>query len=309
MKDPLFQKCYTSIVEYVPKNAKVLLAFSGGLDSTALFHLLREIAHLYPITIECVHIDHGWREESRSEALQLRRVVESYSIPFHLKMIESETVTSNKEEVYREMRYSYIQEVYLDRGMDVLLTAHQADDQAETILKRLFEGAGILSLEGISAKRALFGMNVVRPLLTCYRAELGEYLKSRGYSYIDDRTNYDTAYTRARTRHELIPYLEERFGKSVKKNLCRIGEESKAFSTALKEEVNELFSREEKVLDWELLSSLKSYQLTALIQELFPSFSASEKELLRILVKKRKIGKKVKNVEITREGVKMEDKF
>lgn len=309
MKDPLFQKCFTALKRVVPEKSKLLLAFSGGVDSTALFHLLRESKALYPFTFECVHVDHQWREESAREAAELEERVESYGIPFHLREIPKLEEEGNKEERYREARYQEIRDVYEAYQFDFLLTAHQGDDQAETVLKRLFEGASLYSLGGILEERILFGMRVFRPLLSIYRKELETYLTEKKYPFVDDSTNYDTTYTRARTRHELLPYLEESFGKRIKKNLCRLARESRELSSAVEKEVDGLIDPEAAIIPWEALHSLSSPQMSLVVQKMFPHFSADEKECFSTLVKKRSIGKKVREVELVREGVKRGDKF
>lgn len=309
MKDPLFQKCFHAIKSIVPEKSRLLLAFSGGLDSTALFHLLREAKKLYAFELECVHIDHRWRSESHQEANRLKKYVTSFALPFHSRPILEKIEERNKEERYRILRYTLIKEVYDERKADFLLTAHQGDDQAETVVKRLFEGASLLNIGGLQEVRELFGMHIFRPLLGCFRKELHEYLIKNHYTYIDDSTNYDTTYTRARTRHELIPLLERQFGKGIKKNLCRLAKESNELCTSLWQELDEHVAIADPYIPWSVLQSLSFHQVYSVIQRLFPDFSADEKTRLVELVKKRSIGKKVKYAELTRQGVKRGDKF
>ncbi len=309
MKDPLFQKFYSSFTAHVEEKSRVLLALSGGLDSSALLHLLLEAQKLYPFTLVCVYVDHGWREESKREGEILKKNLESLGVPFFVKTISEPFVKKNVENRFRELRYARLHEVYVQEQCNTLLTAHQADDQAETVLKRVFEGASLHNFAGIQEVNHLFGMRVVRPLLLCYRDELKRYLERKKSSFFHDTTNDDCTYTRARIRHEILPYLEKTFGKNIKENLLHVAAESRVYTTPVFDRIQrrkELFQRE---IPWRMLETLSAEELHALIQIRCPHFSKRDKKLVRHLILEKKKGKKLREVSLGKEGVKIEDKF
>ena len=109
------------------------------------------------------------------------------------------------------MRYAYFQRLMQERSIPILVTAHHADDQLETVLFRLLRGTGSRGLSGILPVRSFGGGLLIRPLLPYSKEELLTYCQENGFEYVTDRTNEDTAYTRNRIRHELIPAMEEIF--------------------------------------------------------------------------------------------------
>lgn len=200
-----------------------MLAHSGGPDSTALLHLLIENR----VNLHIAHVDHGWRQESGAEAAHLSAQAERLGIPFHLKSLSmSDFKDSNLEEQGRQKRFAFFAELYQALGAQALLLGHHQDDQAEVVLKRLFEGASLSFLAGMSPESELYAMNILRPLLCTHKKTLLSWLRNRQIAYFEDVTNRDPRYLRARMREHLIPLLEESFGKRIAKNLCQLGEEA-----------------------------------------------------------------------------------
>ena len=124
---------------------ELLLALSGGPDSQALFHLLVEFR--YPFRV--AHVDHAWRPESAKEAKALEELCRQHKIPFHLKTLNPDEMQGNLEDACRQERLSYFQELSTQWNCQAVVLGHHADDQAETVLKRLFEGASLEKLAGI----------------------------------------------------------------------------------------------------------------------------------------------------------------
>lgn len=202
------------------KEKKYLLALSGGPDSMALFHLLFEGGWNFSVC----HVDHGWRKESGDEAKKLEAMAKSHSIPFLLHQIDSKDLEKgNREDFYRQKRLLFFKQQYDAGGFDALFMGHHADDQVETILKRVFEGSYLTHLSGMKEESYLNGMRILRPLLFAFKSDVYEYLKEHNISFFEDSTNQDTAYLRSRMRKEMIPYLEEQFGKAIKENILLLG--------------------------------------------------------------------------------------
>lgn len=202
-----------SVKEICEKRGPLLLALSGGPDSMALFHLLKESQHPF----EVAHIDHGWREESREEATYLQSVVD---VPFHLKKLQK--APKNLEDVARKERLAFYKEVLEKRKLGGVLLAHHADDLAETVLKRIFEGARLTKLVGLEKESVVDGILLLRPLLDFRKKQILSYLKDT--KYFVDPTNMDL---RSRMRRDILPLLTEHFGKEIVPSLCRLSAYSK----------------------------------------------------------------------------------
>lgn len=206
----------------------LLIGCSGGPDSKALLHLLFGCRKFFPLDLHIAHVDHGWRDESGMEAEKLREEVEGLGLPFYLKTLSiNDFRPGNLEEQGREHRLKFFVEVYAKVGAQALLLGHQADDQAETVLKRLFEGASLYSLRGLSLETTLAGMTVWRPLLHIPKKEILAWLAAKGLRYFDDATNRDSRFLRGKMRETILPSLAAAFGKEISGNLCRLGEESR----------------------------------------------------------------------------------
>jgi tRNA(Ile)-lysidine synthase len=214
----------------------ILLGFSGGPDSLALLHLLLACG----VKPHVAHVDHGWRVESHREAINLKKYAESLNLPFYLHRLDG---LPPKEDVARQARLSFFQTVYQQWGCQALLLAHQRDDQSETVLKRIFEGASLVALGGIEPITTLHGMTVWRPLLGISKIDLQRWLDERDLRPLDDPSNRNSKYLRARMRQQIIPELSRQFGKEIHKNLCKLGEAAQELRQYLDRRVEKYFDR------------------------------------------------------------------
>jgi tRNA(Ile)-lysidine synthase len=197
----------------------VLVAVSGGADSVALLAVLRDLAPALRLTLACAHVHHGLRAEADTDADFVRRLCETMGVPFHLERV---TVRGGPpweglEAEARRVRHVALQARALAIGAGRIATGHNADDQAETVLMRLLQGAGPRGLGGIAPARGVF----VRPLIETRRDEVVAHLASRGLEWIEDATNQDVRFLRNRIRHEVLPYLARAFGAGIVESLCR----------------------------------------------------------------------------------------
>lgn len=235
------------------------VAYSGGPDSKALLHAALEWGKA---ELHVVHADHAWREESSEEAALLRAEAEVLRIPFHSVRLEK----SHSENEARDFRYAYFRSLREQVPYQAILLGHQADDLAETVLKRVFEGAHLTALFGMKPVSFLEGLQLWRPLLSVPRSDIVGWLEHKNLSYFSDPSNADPRYLRARMRSELLPFLSKTFGKNVLPGLLRLSERSR--------ELEEYFSgrNSEKVIQgslgvWIDGSLLPRVELRSLVQE------------------------------------------
>jgi len=204
---------------------RVLAAASGGPDSVALVHALRELG--YPV--EIAHFDHQTRGgQSAQDAQFVARLAKRLGIPCHVgsRPVAREARETGRsfEQHARDARYAFLLRIARERSIGVIATGHHADDQAETLLLRIIRGSGIHGLAGIPPVRVAEGLRIVRPLLDCSRPEILAYLKGKRLRYCTDVTNADQSIPRNRVRHELLPLLERRYNPGVRAALLRLAE-------------------------------------------------------------------------------------
>jgi tRNA(Ile)-lysidine synthase len=195
--------------------ARVLVAASGGPDSTALLHAAAAAAPGCGAVIVAAHVDHGLRPEAAGEAAHVRALAaDAGVVEFHAlrgdARAEARRVRSSCQDGARVLRYRLLAVLATEAHCGAVATAHTADDQAETLLLRLLRGAGLAGLAGILPERALApGVRLVRPLLDVTRAEVQAYVRDRGLAArtLADPSNRDPRYARTRVRAALLPLL------------------------------------------------------------------------------------------------------
>jgi tRNA(Ile)-lysidine synthase len=193
---------------------RVLAAVSGGADSVALAHLLAELSAAGTLQLVAVaHFDHCLRgAESARDAGFCRDLAGALDVPFDVEAVdvagEAKRRKTSIESTARGFRYAFLERARARANADVVAVAHTSDDQAETVLLRLFRGAGTRGLGGIPPARD----RVIRPLIDLVHAELTGYLLDRNRTWMEDSTNQDRAIPRNWVRHELLPLASSRYG-------------------------------------------------------------------------------------------------
>ncbi|MBC7253553.1 MAG: tRNA lysidine(34) synthetase TilS [Actinobacteria bacterium] len=200
----------------------VVAAVSGGVDSLVLLDVLAHVAPREGVSLRVLHVDHGLRPESSGEAEYVKGAARHYGLPFRSVRVEvqaSRPKGLSPEEAAREARYRAFEEELAASGARRLATGHTADDRVETLLLRLFTGAGPRGLAGIPPVRGPY----VRPLCLIWREEVERYARFLPLAPLEDPTNRDTRLPRNRVRHVVLPFLEEHFP-GVRKVLLREAE-------------------------------------------------------------------------------------
>ncbi len=192
---------------------KNLLAFSAGIDSTALFFLLLENNISFDIAI----VNYNIREQAKKEIEYAKELAKKFNKKIFIKDINLEN-KSNFEKKARDIRYSFFEEIINENSYETLITAHQLNDKLEWFLMQLSRGAGLvelLSFEECSRKK---NYSIFRPLLNSSRQEIEEYLEKNSIKYFIDETNNDTKYKRNYFRKEFSNKFIKKFKEGVKKS-------------------------------------------------------------------------------------------
>ena len=218
----MINKVKNTISKYnlINENDKIVVGVSGGPDSLSLLYILHDLGY----KIFVCHINHGLRKNADKDEEFVKDVCDKLKIPFFVKRINLKDKSSlngmSTEEAGRKARYDFFNEVLKKKKATLVATAHNANDNVETVLLNMFRGSGVSGLKGIEAKSS----NIIRPLIECSRDEIEEYCKANKLKPRHDESNDKTIYTRNKVRLELIPYLEENINSNVINNISRLSQ-------------------------------------------------------------------------------------
>lgn len=222
-------------------------AVSGGADSVALLCLLLELRGELGIVLSVAHVNHKLRaEESDQDERFVAELAQRHGLEFHLykddapvergdRSHSGSAAGSGIEAAARKLRYGFFRQLAQQGRVNKIATAHTLDDQAETVLLRMFRGTGIRGLSGIHP-RIVFSIEdqggvvgeVVRPLLPFRRSAIREFLRERGESWREDSSNLDIGFLRNRVRHKLLPTIIEEFGEAAIERMAELAEIARA---------------------------------------------------------------------------------
>lgn len=243
------------------KKETILLACSGGADSTCLLHVLCLLREDWRWDLQIAHFNHQLRPEAQEDERFVRQLASDWQVPFYSGSQDVAAFARenkvNLEEAGRDLRYAFLEEVAAASGAVKIATAHTRDDQAETFLMRMMRGSGPTGLAGIPLFR---GGRFVRPLLQVTRSEVEAYLESLSLDFRKDLSNQDRRYLRNRIRLDLLPYLQKNFDPHITSHLGRLTEllqeEEAWLDVYVKEAADKaLFSKNEAwILDMNILS-------------------------------------------------------
>lgn len=270
----------------------LLLGYSGGPDSEALLQLLLEVRRKKPFALHLVHIDHGWRKTSEEEANSLRLKAKALGLPFHLAK-QSPSIGGNAEELARNFRYAYFKQLMEKYHFAGIFLAHHADDLAETVLKRMLEGAHLFTMGGMKPHSFYQGIRLFRPLLPFSKKELLAFLEEKNISFIHDATNEDVKFTRVKFRKKVFPFIQKEFGKNPTRPLQFFSKQTWELQEHLESRLNPILVKTEKtpffhVLRLDNSETLSSLELRSLLYSFFEKRLSREQEDLFIEAIKEK---------------------
>ncbi|WP_095210472.1 tRNA lysidine(34) synthetase TilS [Endozoicomonas ascidiicola] len=186
------------------------VAFSGGVDSTVLLHLMVQLRNQGHInTLNAVHVHHGLSAFADQWAAHCRSLCQQWNVPLTVESVVLKNEGQGIEQAARDARYGIFTDAVKASG--VLLQGHHRDDQTETILQRLFRGTGVDGIQGMPQQRPLGAGTLLRPLLSIPRSSIESYAKEKNLQHIEDDSNSDERFSRNFLRQSLIPAIETRW--------------------------------------------------------------------------------------------------
>ena len=302
--------------EQIKSGDTIVVGVSGGPDSICLLNVLKNLQNELKINIVVAHINHMIRKEADSETEFVQDFCEQRDIKCFVKKADVLQIAKEKklgtEEVGRKIRYDFFEEVKNLVGGNKIATAHNANDNAETVLMNFLRGSGSTGLKGIEPIR---DNKLIRPIIECTRQEIEQYCNEKGLNPKYDKTNQENIYTRNKIRNMLIPYIQENFNPNIIETINRmsnlIATDEMYFKSIVKQSYKETFiSRTEKeiILDLKKFNVLekviKSRHIIYTINELLGTTNGIEKIHIENVIKlcKNNIGNKYltpnKNIKI-----------
>ncbi|AMO56162.1 hypothetical protein GZ77_04955 [Endozoicomonas montiporae] len=213
-----------------------VVAFSGGVDSTVLLHAMVRLRDAGVIhSLSAIHVHHGLSINADSWAEHCEHLCRQWQVPLTVRQVDiSEASGDGVEQAARVMRYRVFEECLSEQGC--LLQGHHRDDQAETLLFRLFRGSGLDGLAGIPVNRSLGTGQLLRPLLSVSKAAIEAYAAEYQLGHIEDESNTDQRFARNYLRQSLVPEIERRWP-GVSERLAALSREVQAVQESMQQAV------------------------------------------------------------------------
>lgn len=221
----LEEKVLATINKYnmINKNDKIVIGVSGGPDSMTLLNVLNNLKEKLGISIYVAHINHMIRKEADEETEYVKEFCEKIGVEFYYERIDVESearkLKIGSEEAGRNIRYNFFNEVANRIGANKIATAHNSNDNAETVLMNIIRGTSISGLKGIEKIR---DGKYIRPIIECNRDEIEEYCKENNLNPRYDKTNLENIYTRNKIRNMLIPFIKKEFNPNIIEGINRL---------------------------------------------------------------------------------------
>lgn len=286
------QKVLDTIRKYklIENGDKIVLGVSGGPDSIAMLDIFKDLRNILGFKIYVCHVNHMIRGQ---DAMNDQKYVEQYckknQIEFFTKNINVVEIANKQkigtEEAGRNARYQFFEEVLKNTGANKIATAHNKNDNAETVLMHLLRGSGLSGLKGIDPIR---NNKYIKPLIECERQEIENYCKEKNLNPCIDKTNFENTYTRNKIRNVVIPYIKNQFNPNIIETLTRLSEVVSNEDEFIEKIINKEFNRlvllqnDEQIdlnlKEFNLLDNvIKSRMILFVVKKIFGSVNGIEK--------------------------------
>jgi tRNA(Ile)-lysidine synthase len=229
---------------------RVLLAVSGGADSTALLYALCSLKQKKITSADflCAHINHQLRGiDSDNDEKFVIEQAGRLNLPAVAKKVDVRSFAKKHklsiETAARQLRIDALLDIAQKNNLRIIATAHQADDNAETLIHRILRGTGFRGLAGIKPKNILRGITFVRPLLAFTKKQITDYLKEQGLSWQTDATNFDCRHKRNFIRHRLLPELQRQSNVPIVEQLAKLSQAAQKFQSSVEASTQQLWPK------------------------------------------------------------------
>lgn len=247
----------------IEKNDKIVIGVSGGPDSICLLHVLYSLKEKLGIEIVVAHVNHMLRDVADLETEYVQSFCKKLGIECYVKKADileiSKTQKKGTEEVGRQVRYDFFDEVAKKTNSNKIATAHNSNDRAETVILNILRGSGLSGLKGIEPIR---DNKYIRPLINTDRQDIENYCNDNKLEPKYDKTNNENIYTRNKVRNTVIPYIKKEFNPNIIKTINRLSslatEENEYLQAITKQEFENLLieKTENIILDLHKFNSL-----------------------------------------------------
>ena len=203
---------------------RIIIAVSGGPDSTALLHILYYLRHRLGISIHIAHVNHQLRPSASRDERFVAGLGRKLGVPVSTGRVRVKTSSgkSSIEEAAREKRFEFLLKLAKQKKANIIALGHTQDDLAETVLMRILRGTGLLGLQGILPEKTRNGIRLIRPLLSFSKKDILQYLKKNKIKYCIDPSNKNPVYFRNKIRRDLLPLLEKKYQTNIREVLSNL---------------------------------------------------------------------------------------
>jgi len=227
-------------------NDRILLGLSGGIDSMVLFDIMTKLANTGMFAeLVIAHIDHMLRgEESDCDKELVVQTCIKNNIKCFVHKVDIQKICNDKkisiEMAAREARYTFFEKCCNENNLNCIITAHNADDQAETVLLRLIRGTTLTGITGINSCSNFKELKLIRPMLECSRTEIEQYAKENNINWREDSSNSKDDYLRNKIRHNIVPFITNEINPAFLKNITKMTRQFKIDDDFIERQADEI---------------------------------------------------------------------
>lgn len=256
-------KQHNTYYQLIKKGDRLVLGVSGGPDSVALLMIMADFQKKENLNLIVAHVNYGLRgQDSERDEKLVRELSQKLGLKVLVKKYYAKKRTGNPEELMRDFRYSFFEEIRKKYRFDKVVVAHTLDDRVETFLMNLIRGSGIRGLISLKEKRD----RIIRPLLEVKKSEIVTWLKKKNIKFRIDKSNQDNSFYRNSIRNELIPLLEKKYNPSVKNKIFNLAQQLEEITNLVENKLkyvynNVVIAQKEKelVLDGNKLNQMSDF--------------------------------------------------
>mgnify|MGYP005782083623 FL=1 len=258
----LEEKVLNTINKYnmIQSGDGIVIGVSGGPDSMTLLNILNNLKEKLNIKLYVAHINHSIRKEADEETEYVKDFCKKIDVEFFAKKVKVEEIAKElkmgTEEAGRNIRYEFFEEVAHKVGANKIATAHNLNDNAETVLMNIMRGTSVSGLKGIDKVR---DGKYIRPIIECSRAEIEDYCKEKNLNPRYDKSNNENIYTRNKIRNLLIPFLQKEFNPNIVEGINRLSQIAIEEEQFINKVVEKEYEKLQIAVDNNIILNLKEF--------------------------------------------------